>query len=76
MLVSSISLMCFLGLIAFDALPAGVLVIVVLVVLVMTIQFIVYGTHQFVTSTLHVWRAGAIPMVNVVEHLRGFVRGG
>jgi hypothetical protein len=76
MLVSSISLMCFLGITAFDASPAGVLVIVVLVVLVMTVQFIVYGTHKFATSALHVWRAGAIPMVNVVQHLRGFVRGG
>jgi hypothetical protein len=68
--------MSFLGITAFDASPASVLVIVVLVVLVMTVQFIVYGTHQFATASLHVWRAGAIPMVNIVEHLRGFVRGG
>ena len=76
MLVSSISLMTFLGLVAFDASPVGVLVIGILVVLVMTIQFIVYATHQFATSSLHIWRAGAISMVNVVERLRGFSRGG
>jgi hypothetical protein len=66
MLVSSISLMTFLGLVAFDVSPVGVLVIGILVVLVMTIQFIVYGTHRFATSSLHVWRAGAISMVNAV----------
>ena len=68
--------MTFLGLVAFDAAPAGVLVIGILVVLVMTIQFIVYGTHQLATSSLHIWRAGAISMFNVVERLRGLVRGG
>jgi hypothetical protein len=76
MLVSSISLMTFLGLVAFDASPAGVLVIGVLVVLVMAIQFIVYGTDRFATSSLHVWRAGALSMANAVTRLRGFSRGG
>ena len=64
--------MSFLGLTAFDASPAGVLVIVALVVLAMTMQFIVYGTHWFAISALHIWRAGAIPTANVVERLRGF----
>ena len=73
MLVSSISLMSFLGLTSFDASPTGVLVIVVLVVLAMTNQFIVYGIHQFATSAWHIWRAGDIPVVNVVERLRGFL---
>ena len=59
--------MSFLVLIAFDASPAGVLVIVILVVLVMTFQFIIYGAHLFARSALHVWRAGAIRIVNVVE---------
>ena len=75
MLVSSISLMTFLGLVAFDASPVGVFVIGTLVVLVMTIQFIAYGMHQFATSALHIWRAGAISMVKAVERLRGFLRG-
>ena len=75
MLVSSMSLMAFLGLVAFDVSPIGVLVIGILVVLVMTIQFIVYGTHQCATSSVHVWRAGAISMVNAVKRLRGFSCG-
>ena len=54
MVVSSISLMAFLLLIAFDASPVCVLVIVVLVVLVMTVQFIVYGMHQFAAAALRV----------------------
>jgi hypothetical protein len=48
MLVSSLSLMSFLGLIAFEAWPVGVLVIGVLVVLVMILQFIVYGATSVV----------------------------
>ena len=76
MLVSSISLMSFLGLTAFDASPAGVLVIAVLVVLAMTMQYIVYGTHLSATSALHIWRAGATPVVNVIKRLQGFARGG
>jgi len=75
MLVSSISLMAFLGVVAFDVSPIGVLVIGILVVLVMVMQFIVYGTHQFATSSLHLWRAGAISIVNAVKRLRGFLRG-
>ena len=76
MLVSSILLMTFLNLVAYDASPIGVLVIVILVVLVMTVQFIVYGTHQFAATFPQV-RAGAISMVNAVEHgVRGFLRGG
>ena len=61
--------MFFLRLIAFDASPIGVLTIGISVVLVMTIQFIVYGMHQFATSSLHIWRAGVFSMVNIVKHL-------
>ena len=46
--------MAFLGLVAFDASPVGVLVVGILVALVMTIQFIVYGMRQFAASSLHV----------------------
>ena len=52
--------MSFLGLIAFEAWPVGVLVIGVLVVLVMILQFIVYG---------------ATSVVNIVKGLPGFVGG-
>ena len=75
MLVSSISLMTFLGLVAFDASPVGALLIGIIVVLAMTTQFIVYGTHQFAMSSVNVWRAGAISMVNAVTRFRGFSRG-
>ena len=68
--------MAFLGLVAFDASPIGVLVIGILVALVMTIQFIVYGMRQFAASSLHVWRACAISMVNAIARLRGFSHGG
>jgi hypothetical protein len=34
-------------------------VIGVLVILVMSLQFIIYGMHQFVASTLRIWKAGA-----------------
>ena len=66
MAVSSLLLMLFLGLIAFQAWPEGVLVIRALVVLVMILQFIVYGTHRCVMSALHVCRAGAVVMASVV----------
>ena len=68
--------MTFLGVVAFDVSPVGVLVIGILVLLVMSMQFIVYGTHQFATSSLHFWRAGAISMVGAVKRLRGFLRRG
>jgi len=58
--------MAFLLLIAFDVSPVAVLVIGILVILVMAMQFIVYGTHQFIASVLRVWRAGAISTVTVV----------
>ena len=68
--------MAFLLLIAYDASPVGVLVIGILVILVMTMQFIVYGTHQFALSALHVWRAGTIATVDIVKRFRDFGRGG
>jgi len=68
--------MAFLLLIAFDASPLGVLMIGILVILVMTMQFIVYGTHQFALSTLRVWKAGATATVNFVKWFRGFGRRG
>jgi len=63
MLLSSISLMAFLGLVAYDAWPVGVLVIGVVVILVMILQFIVYGMHRFVAFALRIWRAGAASFI-------------
>ena len=64
MLLSSISLMAFLVLVAYDAWPVGVLVIGVMVLLVMMLQFIVYGMHQFVASVLGICRAGVASVIH------------
>jgi hypothetical protein len=66
MLLSTISLMAFLGLVAYDVWPTGVLVIGVLVVLLMVLQFIVYVMHQVAVSALRIWRAGMHSIGNVV----------
>jgi hypothetical protein len=46
----------------------------VLVVLVMFLQFIVYGTHRFAQSALRIWRAGV--GINISQGFRGLVGGG
>jgi len=66
MLVASILLMAYLGLIAYNGSSVGVLVLALSVVLVMLFQFIVYGTHQVFTFTLNVWRAVADLIVNAI----------
>ena len=69
MSLSSISLMAFLVLVAYDAWPVGVLVIGVVVILVMTLQFITYGIHQFVASALRIWSAGVASVIHVFRNL-------
>ena len=59
-LIPSMSLMSFLGLIAYNARPVGALVIGVLVVLVMMLLSIMYVIHHCATSALRVWRAGSV----------------
>jgi hypothetical protein len=76
MLLSAISLMAFLGLVAYDVWPIGVLVIGVLVVLLMALQFIVYGMHQFAASALRAWKAGKDSMGNIVAYFRSLAGGG
>ena len=46
----------------------------VLVVLVMFLQFIVYGTHQFARFALRIWRTGVA--INISQGFRGLVGGG
>jgi len=75
MLLSFISFTVFLGLVAYDAWPIGVPVIVLLVVLVMLLQFIVYGMHQFATYALNIRRAGRVSMGNILG-LRGLASAG
>jgi len=71
MLVSSISLMAVLGLVAYDAGPVGVLIIAALVVLVMFLQFIAYGTRRLLTSSFHIWKAVTDLTFNAVRGFQG-----
>ena len=75
MLLSTISLMAFLCLVAYDVWPIGVLVIGVVVVLAMVLQFIAYGMHQFVVSALRVWRVGMDAMGKVVLYFQSLASG-
>ena len=68
--------MAFLGLVAYDVWPIGVLVIGMLVVLLMALQFIVYGMHQFAASGLRAWKVVMDSMGNVVAYFRSLVGGG
>ncbi|RDB24425.1 hypothetical protein Hypma_008469 [Hypsizygus marmoreus] len=58
--VSALSLMAFLGLVAFEVWPLGVLVTCFIVGLVMTLQFLVFGAHWCVMRVIGavkwVWR--------------------
>ena len=67
MLLSTISLVVFLGLVAYDVWPIGVSVIWVLVVMIMLLQFIVYAMDQLSASALHIWTAGRNVMSKVVQ---------
>jgi len=66
-LISSMSLMASLGIIAYDGGSKCVVVIGVVVVLIMTLQFIVYAVDQFIASALHAWRAVAALMVKLFK---------
>jgi hypothetical protein len=66
--------MFFLVLIAFDARPVGVLIIAILVVLVMSLQYIVYGAQQFARFASDICRAGVV--IKISQSFRGLVGGG
>jgi hypothetical protein len=76
MLLSTVSLIAFLGLVAYDVWPIGVLVIGVLVILLMALQFVVYGVHQFAASALRAWRAGMDSLGNIVTYFWRLAGGG
>ena len=68
MLLSTISLVVFLGLVAYDLWPiARVSVIGVLVLLMMLLQFFVYAMDQIFVSALHIWTAGRQLMSQIVQ---------
>ncbi|TFK72754.1 hypothetical protein BDN72DRAFT_792046 [Pluteus cervinus] len=62
MFASSVALMLFLGMVAFDVWPQGVLVTCFLVGLVMTMQFLVYGVHWTATRVVQGSRAAVRKM--------------
>jgi hypothetical protein len=75
-MTASISLLGFMGLVAYDAGSIGVLIVGVVVFLVMTLQFTMYGTHRCAVFALHICKAGTVLMVNVVRRLRGLASRG
>jgi len=76
MVVSSISLMAFLGLIAYNGWSVGVVVIGAFVVLVMILEFVVYGIHRIVASASHFWRVVQVSMIDVGQGFRGLASRG
>jgi len=76
MLLSTLSLITFLVLVAYDVWPVGVLVIGVLVMLLMALEFIVYGIHQFGASALRVWRGGMDSVGNIITCFPSSAGGG
>ena len=62
MFISSVSLMGFLGMVAFEVWPQGVMVTCFVVGLVMTMQFLVYGAHWAATKVAHGGRAAVRKM--------------
>jgi len=68
--------MAFLGLVAYDVWPIGVLLIGVLVVLLMALQFIMYGMHLCAASALPAWKAGMDSMGKIVAYFQSLAGGG
>ena len=58
MFVSALSLMAFLGLVAFKAWPTGVMVTCFVIGLIMTMQFLVYGAHWCGSRVVEAGKAG------------------
>lgn len=58
MFISALSLMLFLGLVAFDAWPEGVIAVCFMVGVVMSLQFLVYGAHWCVGRVVEGGRTG------------------
>ena len=70
MLLSAVSLMLFLGLVAYGAWPQAVLVISFLVGFIMTLQFLVYGIHWCAVKVMQGGRAGTRGIFTVAQRIR------
>ncbi|KAF8163851.1 hypothetical protein B0H34DRAFT_341343 [Crassisporium funariophilum] len=67
MFISALSLMGFLGLVAFEAWPQGVIVVCFVVGVVMSLQFLVFGAHWCAERVVKGGRAGGRGIVRVVR---------
>lgn len=63
--------MSFLGLVAFEAWPSGVLVVSFFIGVIMSMQFLVFGAHWCATKVAEGGRAGRKGVVSVVRKVRG-----
>jgi len=71
MFISAFSLMGFLGLVAFDAWPYGVMAVSFLVGVVMSLQFLVFGAHWCATRVVEGGMAGRRGVVRVMRRMTG-----
>ncbi|KAF8957702.1 hypothetical protein BDZ97DRAFT_1951081 [Flammula alnicola] len=70
MFISAVSMMGFLGMVAFDAWPQGIIVMCFLVGLIMTLQFLVFSAHWCVKRVAQGGRAGGMQVVRAVQVVR------
>ena len=63
--------MGFLGLVAFDAWPQGVIAVSFLVGVVMSLQFLVFGAHWCATRVVEGGMASSRGVVRVVRSVTG-----
>ncbi|KAF8639358.1 hypothetical protein AX17_001547 [Amanita inopinata Kibby_2008] len=70
MLLSGLSLMSFLGLVAYEAWPEGVLVTCFFFGLIMTLQFLAYSAHWCMTKVVQGGRAGSQGIARAVRAVR------
>ncbi|KAF8630696.1 hypothetical protein AX15_002770 [Amanita polypyramis BW_CC] len=71
MVLSGISLMVFLGIVAYGAWPGAVLVISFLIGVIMTLQFLAYTAHWCATKIVQGGRAGSRRIITVARRFSG-----
>jgi len=75
MFISALTLMGFLGLVAFNAWPQGVIAVCFLVGIVMSLQFLVFGAHWCATRVVEGGKASTRGVVRVVRRMTGGSEG-
>ena len=71
MFISASCLMAFLGLVAFNAWPYGVMAVSFLVGVVMSLQFLVFGAHWCATRVVEGGKVGSRGVVRVMRRMTG-----